>query len=245
MIKNNLIQGLWIGKSLSLMENLSIKSFLAHGQIYHLYVYDKVRNVPEGCVIKDANEILRRSNIFKYKYGDEKGSYAGFANLFRFKLLFEKAGIWADLDVVCLKKFDFKSPYIFTSQSAKNKSRATNNAVIKVPANSRIIADCYGEAKSIDNKHLKWRQNGSDLLAKYIRKYKIESSIVSPGTFCPINWWEWFKFLENGFDVETFKTSYAIHLWHEMWRRAALPEADKNVLHGSKTLYGCLQRMYL
>ena len=253
MSDEEIVQGLWIGDSLSLMEITSINSFLANGHIYHLYLYDKVRNVPEGCTIRDANEILPSTNIFKYSYGDQKGSYAGFANLFRLKLLLEKGGIWSDLDVVCLKHFDFKEPYLFSSEN--NEKIKINNTVIKVPVNSQMIADCYREAKKMIIKQLNWRMNGSDLLAKYIYEYNLLHSIAAPNMFCPINWWEWHKFIEDGFDIEIFKTSYAIHLWHEMWRRDTMKykrylfcrknRPDKNKLYCPETLYGYLQKMYL
>ena len=51
----DIVQGLWIGTPLSKMEILSIKSFLQNGHPYHLYVYHRVDNVPEGVVLKDAN----------------------------------------------------------------------------------------------------------------------------------------------------------------------------------------------
>ena len=222
MSGNDIVQGLWIGDSLSLMENISIKSFLANGHIYHLYVYDKVRNVPEGCIIKDANEILPSSCIFQYEDGVHKGSYAGFANLFRLKLLIEREGIWSDLDVICLKQFDFKDPYLFSSEFNENKNSVINNTIIKVPVSSPMMADCYREAKNMNTKQLIWRQNGSDLIAKYINEYKMEQFIASPNMFCPINYWEWDKFIAIGFDYEMLKNSYAIHLWQEMWRRSII-----------------------
>lgn len=84
---NKTIQGLWIGPELSVMEQLSISSFLLNGHDYHLYVYDDVKNIPFGAVVMDANEILASSRIFQYK---RSPSYAGFANSFRYKLLLER-----------------------------------------------------------------------------------------------------------------------------------------------------------
>ena len=86
---NKIIQGLWIGPELSVMEQLSIASFLRNGHEYHLYVYDELSNVPRGTVIKDASEVLPPSQIFQYK---QNQSYAGFANFFRYKLLLERGG---------------------------------------------------------------------------------------------------------------------------------------------------------
>jgi len=82
-----IIQSLWIGESLSNMEKLCISSFLKNGHPFHLYVYDEVKGVPEGTILKDASKILPPNMIFKYKDHD---SYAAFANLFRYKLLLEK-----------------------------------------------------------------------------------------------------------------------------------------------------------
>src|SRR5437016_4032991 len=101
---NRIIQGLWIGSELSVMERMSIISFLRNGHEYHLYTYNDLPNVPDRVVVKDANRILPASAIFKYK---ERPSYAGFANYFRYRLLLEHGGWWADLDVVCLRPFDF------------------------------------------------------------------------------------------------------------------------------------------
>ncbi len=95
-----IIQGLWIGSELSVMEQLSIASFLRSGHEYHLYVYGEMKNVPRGCVIRDASEILPAERIFQYP---QYPSYAGFANFFRYKLLLERGGWWADTDVICLQ----------------------------------------------------------------------------------------------------------------------------------------------
>jgi hypothetical protein len=97
------------------MELLCIKSFMAHGHNFHLYTYTPVTGVPEGCIVKDGCEILGSDMIFTYPNGPERGSYGGFANMFRYKLLFDRGGYWVDLDIVCLKPFDFPGPYVICS----------------------------------------------------------------------------------------------------------------------------------
>ena len=132
---NKIVQSLWIGPCLSLMERSCIKSFLDKGHEFHLYVYGETKNIPEGCKILDGNEILPESEIFYYKKnstncGKSEGSVSAFSNLFRYKLLFEKGGYWVDMDMVCLKYFDFKDEYIFSSEETKyvwNKTSWTIN----------------------------------------------------------------------------------------------------------------------
>ncbi len=73
---SDIIQSLWIGGSLGKMEQLSAKSFIDHGHTYHLYTYGKVENIPEGVIVKDGNEIVPKSEIFRYK----NGSLSAFSN---------------------------------------------------------------------------------------------------------------------------------------------------------------------
>ncbi len=97
------IQSLWIGSPLSKLEQLTIQSFIAHGHEFHLYVYDDVQGVPDAAVVKDGNEILPAAEVFR----DDHNSVASFSDWFRFALLTHKGGYWVDMDIVCLKPFDF------------------------------------------------------------------------------------------------------------------------------------------
>jgi hypothetical protein len=89
---NRSVQGLWIGQRLSVMEQLSTRSFLANVHEYHLYVCGDVQDVPRGAVLKDANAILDRSRILTFQSGFGKNSNAGFADLSRHKLLATRGG---------------------------------------------------------------------------------------------------------------------------------------------------------
>ena len=79
-----IIQSLWVGGRLSNMEKLSIASYLHYGEKFHLYTYGPVEGVPEGVVIKDANEIVPQSDISKFQ------NMANFSDWFRYNLLFKK-----------------------------------------------------------------------------------------------------------------------------------------------------------
>jgi len=183
MKKNNeIIQGLWIGKSLSLMERLSLNSFLARGHAVHLYAFATMRDVPEGVVVKDANKMVPKETIFKYKRKVGKGSYAGFSNLFRYKLLLDKGGIWSDLDVVCLKQLDFGNEYVFATEHNVNGGTKICAAIIKAPAGCELMEACYREARQMDPGSLRWNQMGSDLLGAKVDSFGLRPYLASPVT---------------------------------------------------------------
>src|SRR5690349_11836405 len=125
------IQMFWHGPPLSRIERLSMTSFVHHGHDVHLYVYDEPEGVPAGVRIRDAAEILPRSAVFRHK---RTQSLAPFADWFRYRLLFDRGGIWADVDMVCLRPFDYASPVVFGLQN----DTLINNAVLGLPAGDRM-----------------------------------------------------------------------------------------------------------
>jgi hypothetical protein len=211
------IQGLWIGSSnqqslitgdlnsasskttqsfgneLSVMEQLCIRSFLKNGHQFILYTYGEVKNVPQGTIIKNGNEILSQDKIFTYSEkadtkGISKGSYAGFSNTFRYKMLDENGGYWVDMDMICLKHLDFKDDYVFSSERGSDGSQKTNCGLVKVPKKSELMKYLFETADAKKTEELKWGEIGPRLMDAGIKKYGLEKYIHPPEEFCPISY---------------------------------------------------------
>ena len=213
-----IIQSLWLGP-ISKLEINCIVSFLKKGYDYQLYTYEKIPNLPSEVTICDGNEILPRSDIFSYgaSAGKGQGSVSAFSNFFRYKLLFEKGGIWADTDIMLLSNID-DSPYIFATQRQPDGSKKTASCFIKCPHKSEIMNYCYDVCLSKNKNDLKWGEIGPNLLHEAISRYNLENYKVDPEVFCPIDWWLLDKFLL----VKPYcppNNARCIHFWNEMWRR--------------------------
>src|SRR6478736_5289132 len=133
---DRIIQGLWIGEELSAMERMCIHSFLSHGHEFHLFVYANVENIPAGTIVKDGEEILSASSIFRYR---DNGSYAGFSNFFRYELLWQRGGWWVDLDTICLRPFRFEDEYVIGSEPLAEGGSHPISGVLKVPPRSALM----------------------------------------------------------------------------------------------------------
>jgi mannosyltransferase OCH1-like enzyme len=215
------VQSLWIGPRLSTMERLCIRSFLANGHEFHLFVYDEVADVPAGTVIHSANEILDRSRIFTYA---GNGSVAGFANMFRYKLLLDRGGWWVDLDTVCLRPFDFSDEYVFASEPG-DRGEVLTNAILKSEAGSPFLEYVWRVCLEKDPSKLVWGETGPRLVADAVRTLGLERFTKPAKTFCPVSYREWRSLITPDAALEFDADTWAVHLWHEMWRRA---EADKD-----------------
>lgn len=138
---------LWIGKKLGKTELLTLKSFQKFGHTIHLWTYSPITNIPEGIIVEDANEMIAEKDVFSYEKNGNidwgKGSYAGFSDIFRYKLLFEKGGWWVDMDVTCLKPFEISEPYFFRNHW---KLPVVGN-IMKCPKGSELMQNCYERAR--------------------------------------------------------------------------------------------------
>ena len=235
---DRIIQGLWIGAELSVMEQLSVSSFLLNGHEYHLYVYDEMGNVPEGAVVKDANEILPRSSIFQYKH---QASYAGFANFFRYKLLLERGGWWVDTDVVCLKPFDFVDEHVFSTETCRGEE-VIHSGIIKAPAGSSVMAYAWGVCQGKNPSELVWGETGPRLMTEAVGRFSLAHFKQPFRAFCPLEYSDWHKVLEPDFEGGFGPETYAVHLWNEMWRADG---QDKNARYHAACFYERLKRKYL
>lgn len=237
-LKNKTMQGLWIGPELSVMEQLSISSFLSNGHDYHLYIYDDVLNIPTGTLVKDANSMLPSSDIFQYT---GRPSYAGFSNFFRYKLLLECGGWWVDTDTVCLKPFDFPQEFVFSSEISQGR-QVVNCGAVKTPAGSDAMAFAWEVCRTKDPEQLVWGETGPRLMAEAVRKFSLEGYEQPSHVFCPLGFFEWKKIVEPGFDQSLIENSYAVHLWNEKWREAG---QNKNGEYAADSLYEQLKQRYL
>jgi mannosyltransferase OCH1-like enzyme len=235
---NDVIQGLWIGERLSVLEQLSIRSFLSHGHPYHLYVYNDVRGVPEGVELRDANEILPASMIFYYS---EFNRVAGFANSFRYKLLLDKGGWWADTDSVCLKPFDFGTEYVISSQLNKDGNEGPNCGNLKAPRGSDFASYVWDVCRSKDPSQLRWGETGPELVTEAVEKLGLQAYVKSAATFCPIPFPKWADLLDPNPTWKFGPETCAVHLWNEMWCRDG---RRKNGLYHENCLYERLKRQY-
>jgi len=162
-------QSFWMGKPFTNLEYISVNSFIKKNYIFHIYTYqNEIGNLPKGVILKDASKILPKEEIFTYsndKLG--KSSISAFTNLFRFKLLYDKGNYWVDTDLVCIKKFNSKEPFFFTSEPHEinydidfcKKNRITS-FIMKLPQYSYVALYgynlCLEYKKSVMNGKIKW-----------------------------------------------------------------------------------------
>jgi len=236
---------LWIGGSLSWLEQLCLKSFVDAGQPITLFAYAPIPNVPAGVKVADGRDILAADGFLKY---EKKDSYALFADLFRLHLLRARPGmLWVDTDVYCHRPPALAGGYVMGYELPG--ARRVNNAVLGLPADSAILeamlaftADPHAIApwlkpalraeyaaaaaagRPVHVSQQPWAVWGPLMLTHFVDRLGLHGHVQPLDAFYPVTFPERLKMLKPAAVVErrlTARTS-ALHLWASNKRELGL-----------------------
>ena len=196
----------WAFGNLSKLEYVCISSFIKKGYKVNLWTYGKINNAPKGTLLKDANQFIPESRIFLNK----TNSYASFSDLFRYKLLNEVGGLYADTDVIALVSPDyFNHPLLVTETIAENEAQMQSESFIfevksenKVTINNNLIYNpnptrgnlidlAYAVANRFPSDKITWGEIGPQLLTNLIILQPEHGYEVKPPFFAnPLLYWK-------------------------------------------------------
>lgn len=242
---NKIVQGFWVGE-LNILCYLTMKSHLENRHIFHLYIYKKHFNLnskylPNGVILKDASEIFEYKEISTNFHH----MYATLSDIFRYKLLFDKGGIWVDMDVVNVKPYDFKEDYVFCGELDTNNNFIFNGGFIKAKKKSKLMKDCYETSLKLiqNNDIISNGLIGPKLINEKITEYNMKHYMIKSDNIYPYNPKD---FKDMFSDNKIKKLKYSIHLWNELFRYYKIDEKllidDKNILIGG--IMGNLLKKY-
>jgi len=208
------VNGFWYGSELGELEKLCIESWIQNGYEFYLWVYDLDIEVPDKVVIANANHIVQFSEYFTYDEGHSKGTPIAFSNLFRAELLYQRGGLYTDLDVLCLKPYDFNNRFVFSEQVDSGWDYHVATCI--------LYSENQGEELFKDwidwiiAKRNNWRPTthgdlGPNLLTPLIISRDLKEYVLPKHYFCPVDWQSYkdmFKYTPN---------SYGIHLFGSIW----------------------------
>ncbi|GGZ85369.1 hypothetical protein GCM10007161_16600 [Ignatzschineria indica] len=255
-----IINALWIGDQLGAISRACLTSFVMRGHQVHLHTYGEIKDLPEGVMIKDANEIIDKSKIIKHK---KTGSYALFSDIFRYELLrqTDNNNIYVDCDVYCIKPLSVpKHGYLLGYED----DYTINGAVLALPSDSDLLRNLlniaydstfippwFSKSKqiklkikksfriSVNIEDMPWGIIGPSAITYYVNQLKLEDYIEDIDIFYPIHCKSVISFLTKyQLDVSEVLTTRTrtIHLYNEM-----LKEVDLESLSSKTIMYSLLE----
>ncbi len=206
-----IVNGFWYGSELGELEKLCINSWIKNGYEFHLWLYDGVE-VPKGVVVENANHIVSFDEYFTYNEGHSKGTPVAFSNLFRAQLLYQRGGLYVDLDVLCLKPYDFNKRFVFSEQIDTGLDGDVATCILySESVGEELFTDWTDWITAKKNKTISHGDLGPILFTKLITLYNLKEYVLPKEYFCPIGW-------QSHKDIFDYKgDSYGIHLFGSLW----------------------------
>ncbi len=140
------LNSLWIGEQLGYVERLTRVSALSVGHPFTLYSYtpERLRDVPSGVEVRDANDVVAYESLARYFDG---GWAALGSDFFRYALQAKGLGYWVDLDLYFIRPIDFQDDYVFGWEH----EASIDGAVLRLPPDSAMVRELC------DISHVNWK----------------------------------------------------------------------------------------
>jgi len=237
----------WHGP-LSWLEALCITSFVRHGHRVLVYSYDAIEGLPDGAAWRDAAEVLPRERLVFYK---GKGTPGVFSDHFRYAVMREALGVYADLDIYCVRPIEGPPDYLF----AWERPGSVNGAVLHIPADAPLLDDLMSiferekrplfephlppmrrfevairrlVGDRVTPEHMQYGATGPMALTHYVAKHGLTGKVRSSATFYPVPYEGIPALMQPGSSLDEAITpeTLGIHLWRSQLTdrgRAGLP----------------------
>lgn len=215
-----IVNGFWYGKEIDELSIYCIQSWIKKGFEFHLWSYNKTQ--VEGAITKNASLILKEDQYFTYDGGHSAGSPVAFSNLFRAELLYQKGGLYVDLDMLCVNAFNFSDKrFVFSKQGhnamdwleskyGKKLSVATS-IIYSKNKGEKIFKEWVKNINELRINKIKHGDLGPDLFTKLVIENKLEKYLYKKEYFCPADFYNFSLLLERKYN------SWTVHLYSSMW----------------------------
>lgn len=209
----------WFGTKLNHLHEFSLLSFVTQVPKVVLYSFDKAISVPPEVEVRDASDIYPADLVFENPR--QKGSFAGFSDIFRYELMRQTHSTWFDLDVICWNWNEDGRDYLFGYES---EQEIINGAVLRLPLGSSLATELSQRSQRVPPKKVRWGDLGPKLLTKVISSHDLRNQAQPKNAFYHLSPAEIWKFFDPASSDELKKElnhSKSVHLWNEVLRFAA------------------------
>lgn len=218
---------LWVSGELSRLARLSLASFQANGYRVTLWSYDPEHLRAEAGEVADAAELLPVPR-------EDASNMAYLTSLFRYRVLAEQGGIWADMDLVALEP----RPKIETRPLVASEKRrpirhaeptATGESLTQVtncfmanpaPRAGDLWHRATDRVAALNPEDRNWENVGPHMISSLmLREPDEDIDILPPQMVDPVAWWNVPAFF---FEERDPPPSPFMHMYATIWARRGI-----------------------
>ena len=224
---NPSINFFWSGDDWTYLHDLTIKSHIVVDNTPIIWIHGNIPNsiywdndlYQRYCIIENANDIFDVSGFLK-----NGGNFKTASSLWRFTLLYEQGGWYADTDALAMSRWDEEGIVL-----CEDSNGLYVTGVLKVPPK----LDMFNTMK----KHIKKEWGNVHVFNRYCT---VQSKSLFDQYF-PYEWQQWDTILKKpSFDMYKL---YSIHLYHTMFERAnMIDNIDEWIRNNKNTMLSLVDK---
>jgi hypothetical protein len=245
MLKELPVHMLWVSGELSRLARLSLASFQANGYHVTLWSYDPDHLRSETNEVQDAGLLLPVPQ-------EDAANLVYLTSLFRYRVLAEHGGIWADLDVVALTDdpkiearplvaSEKRRPFRHAEPTATHEplTQVTNCFMANPsPKAGDLWHRAVDRVAALNPEERTWENVGPHLLSELLLENGNGVDILPTDAVDPVAWWNVPGFF---FEERDPPSSPFMHMYATVWARR---EVDADKLFPPASMAGRLWKRY-
>jgi len=171
------IHSFWIEGELTKHQLLTVHSFLRHGHEFELYAYEPPEGLPASVKVGYLGDFVPPSDVYHYRHMGHSRRLGGISERVKAEMLYQLGGWHVDMDVTCLRYFDFTSDYVL-----RPHTRVAVGNIIKCPPRSELARIFLEGALAVDEHNTDFEKSFLGL-GEGVRSLSLEQHIVADSIF--------------------------------------------------------------
>ncbi len=213
------------GGNLTPFEISNMFSFFEKGFTVNVWSYENL-SLPNEFTLKNAELILPKEQLNKFKQNFQKSNMSSFSNLFRYELLMKESGWWFDSDCICIKTAeefaDLASDKPFVLGLENNNLVGSSVMYINDKRIVKLLLDEVNQRINDNNYNFYWGEIGPYLITDVFVENNLFDRVINRNYFFsiePENFYKLFDPKAKHYVEEQLINSFVCHTWNEMFRK--------------------------
>ena len=214
------LTALWVGESINSLVELSWLSWLKQGYKVIVYNVNIIKADLPKSLTKFINNKLFFKNALKIMPFDSGEEILPLSDLWRYKFLYQKGGIWLDSDMILLDQLPNQEFIITTEhtlQAGAFRSKLLykpNIGILKFAKGNKLLEEVIAKIEKTNLVAKSQYCDNMKIFQRLLLKHDYKDYYIEPNMTCGVPWWNMKELYE---DKTVYTTKYKVEVKTKNW----------------------------
>ena len=214
------LTALWVGKTINSLVELSWLSWLKQGYRVNIYNVNIIKADLPKSLRKFFNNKLFFKNALKIMPFDSGEEILPLSDLWRYKFLYQKGGIWMDSDMILLdqlpnQEFIITTEHTFQAGAFRSKLLYKPNiGILKFAKGNKLLEEVIDKIEKTNLVAKSQYCDNMKIFQRLLLKHDYKDYYIEPNMTCGVPWWNMKELYE---DIDDYTLKYKVEVKNKNW----------------------------